>query len=108
MASSIDISGLPNVMDLRSRSSQMLGVSIAFLVPVWVSIVLRIYVRVCLAKAFGWDDGIMILAAMSFTSFAALLIVIAEYGYNKTVVEAYTTSDFIGIFNVLTTALEVS
>lgn len=45
---------------------------------------------------------------MSFTSFAALLIVIAEYGYNKTVVEAYTTSDFIGIFNVLTTALEVS
>ncbi|KAG9858505.1 hypothetical protein KCU98_g461, partial [Aureobasidium melanogenum] len=84
----------------------MQGVSIAFLIPVWVSIVLRIYVRVCMAKAFGWDDGIMILAAMSFTSFAALLIVIAEYPYNKTVVEAYTTSDFIGIWNVLGTALE--
>ncbi|KAG9780594.1 hypothetical protein KCU75_g5371, partial [Aureobasidium melanogenum] len=82
------------------------GVSIAFLIPVWVSIVLRIYVRVCMAKAFGWDDGIMILAAMSFTSFAALLIVIAVYPYNKTVVEAYTTSDFIGIWNVLGTALE--
>ncbi|KAH0391540.1 hypothetical protein KCU89_g14411, partial [Aureobasidium melanogenum] len=86
----------------------MEGVSIAFLIPVWISIVLRIYVRVCMAKAFGWDDGIMILAAMSFTSFAALLIVIAEYPYTKPVVEAYATSDFIGIWNVLGTALEVS
>lgn len=65
MASSMDMSGLPNVMNLRSRSSQMLGVSIAFLIPVWVSIVLRIYVRVYMAKAFGWDDGIMIFAAVS-------------------------------------------
>lgn len=45
---------------------------------------------------------------MSFTSVAALLIVLAEYGYNTTVVEAYTTQDFIVIWNVLTTALEVS
>jgi hypothetical protein len=65
MASSMDVSAFPNVMDLRSRSSQMVGVSIAFLIPVWVSIVLRVYVRVCMAKAFGWDDGIMILAAVS-------------------------------------------
>ncbi|CAD0097853.1 unnamed protein product, partial [Aureobasidium mustum] len=86
----------------------MVGVSIAFLIPVWVSIFLRIYVRVFMAKAFGWDDGIMIFAAMSFTSFAALLIVIAEYSYNQTVVEAYTTLDFIGIWNALTTALEIS
>ncbi|KAI4724979.1 hypothetical protein E4T49_07319 [Aureobasidium sp. EXF-10728] len=106
MASSIDMSAFPNVLDLRSRSSQMLGVSIGFLIPVWISIVLRIYVRVCMAKAFGWDDGIMIFAAMTFTSFAALLIVIGEYGYNKTVVEAYATSDFVGIWDVLTTALE--
>lgn len=61
----MDMSGLPNVMNLRSRSSQMEGVSIAFLIPVWISIFLRIYVRVCMAKAFGWDDGIMILAAVS-------------------------------------------
>ncbi|KAH0151756.1 hypothetical protein KCU67_g10121, partial [Aureobasidium melanogenum] len=86
----------------------MEGVSIAFLIPVWVSIFLRVYVRVFMAKAFGWDDGIMILAAMSFTSFAALLIVIAEYPYTKPVVEAYATSDLIGIWNVLGTALEVS
>ncbi|KAH0026635.1 hypothetical protein KCU78_g4302, partial [Aureobasidium melanogenum] len=84
----------------------MEGVSIAFLIPVWVSIFLRVYVRVFMAKAFGWDDGIMILAAMSFTSFAALLIVIAEYPYTKPVVEAYATSDLIGIWNVLGTALE--
>jgi hypothetical protein len=44
---------------------------------------------------------------MSFTSFAALLIVIAEYPYTKPVVEAYATSDFIGIWNVLGTVLEV-
>lgn len=65
MATSMDLSGLPNVMNLRSRSSQMQGASIAFLIPVWVSIVLRIYVRVCMVKAFGWDDAIMILAAVS-------------------------------------------
>lgn len=61
----MDLSGLPNVMSLQSRSTQMVGVSIAFLIPVWVSIFLRVYVRVWMAKAFGWDDGIMILAAVS-------------------------------------------
>jgi hypothetical protein len=65
MASSIDLSGLPDVRNLGSRASQMVGVSIAFLIPVWVSMGLRIYVRVCMAKAFGWDDGIMIFAAVS-------------------------------------------
>jgi hypothetical protein len=61
----MDISDLPNVLNLATRSSQMVGVSIAFLIPVWVSIVLRVYVRVWMAKAFGWDDGIMIVAAVS-------------------------------------------
>jgi hypothetical protein len=44
---------------------------------------------------------------MAFTSFAAFLILIAEYGYTKAVVEAYTTEDFAGIWNSLTTALNV-
>jgi hypothetical protein len=35
-------------------------VSLAF-----VTVALRVYVRTCLVKAFGWDDGLMVLAFVS-------------------------------------------
>jgi hypothetical protein len=61
---SSDTSLYPNVLDLQPKAHLLEGFAIFFLVLVWLSIFLRVYVRIFTIKAFGWDDGFLICASV--------------------------------------------
>lgn len=65
MVDSFDISLLPNVLELQPKAHLMTGFGVAFLILVWTSISLRVYVRMFMIRAFGWDDAILLMSAVS-------------------------------------------
>ena len=65
MSSNFDVSLLPNVLDLQPKAHLMVGFGVAFLTLVWITVALRIYVRAFMIRAFGWDDAICIMSAVS-------------------------------------------
>ncbi|KAH0353024.1 hypothetical protein KCU81_g1554, partial [Aureobasidium melanogenum] len=99
------VSLLPNVLDLQPRAHLLFGFSVTFLVLVWTSLALRVYVRIFTIKAFGWDDAFLIWAAVTFTTFCAYLIVEAKYCFKPEVEIAYNTEDLMAIWPVLTQAM---
>lgn len=44
------------------ESAAVHGVAAAFLTLASIAVILRCHVRVCIVKAFGWDDTVMILS----------------------------------------------
>ncbi|KAL2818094.1 hypothetical protein BJX63DRAFT_384567 [Aspergillus granulosus] len=56
------------------RSPAVRGVAAAFLTLSSIAVILRCYVRLRIVKAFGWDDGIMILAMLFYIMFCACMI----------------------------------
>jgi hypothetical protein len=48
-----------------NRGPELLAVCSLFVAMAFVSVALRCYVRLRLVKAFGWDDGFMVLALVS-------------------------------------------
>ncbi|KAI5194974.1 hypothetical protein E4T38_09286 [Aureobasidium subglaciale] len=106
MAEPFDISLLPNVLELQPKAHLMIGFGVAFLVLVWLSVALRIYVRLFMIRAFGWDDGMLLISTMTFSSFCACLIVEARYCRSPEVEQAYLTANLDAILIVLTHALK--
>lgn len=51
-----------------SRSKAILIVTCIFLGISLLSVILRCFVRTRIVRAFGWDDGVMVLAMVSPTS----------------------------------------
>jgi hypothetical protein len=43
----------------------MTGFATTFLVLVWISLSTRIYVRLFMIRAFGWDDATLVMASVS-------------------------------------------
>jgi hypothetical protein len=54
------------------RSLEVKVVAAVFLAIASVTVVLRCYVRFFLVKAFGWDDGAMVIALVFLLSFESL------------------------------------
>jgi hypothetical protein len=52
----------------NSRSRAILIVTSIFLGLSLVSVILRCFVRTRIVRAFGWDDGVMVVAMVSYTS----------------------------------------
>jgi len=50
----------------HGRQQYINGVTIAFLILSWTAVSLRMYVRALMIKNFGWDDAVMLLAAVGF------------------------------------------
>ncbi|KAH1482168.1 hypothetical protein KXX06_005029, partial [Aspergillus fumigatus] len=51
-------------MALHGRSRGLFTVTLVFLCLSFVAVTLRCFVRLRLVKAFGWDDGLMVLAML--------------------------------------------
>lgn len=51
--------------DAKGRSDLIVGVTIAFLTVAWIAVSMRTYVRLIMIRNFGWDDAVMLLAAVS-------------------------------------------
>lgn len=54
--------------DEESRSLAVKSAGAVFMTVASVAVILRCYVRVRLVKGFGWDDGAMLIAGVSFSS----------------------------------------
>ena len=52
-------------MAIPNRGPELLAVNIAFVTTAVLACCLRIYVRLCMVKAFGRDDYLMVLATVS-------------------------------------------
>jgi hypothetical protein len=76
-----DISLLPNVLELQPKAHLLFGFSVTFLVLVWTSLALRVYVRVFTIKAFGWDDAMLIWAAVSLEDYMKMVMGLILLGY---------------------------
>jgi hypothetical protein len=50
---------------VENRGPELLAVCATFVSMAFVSVVLRCYVRLRIVKAFGWDDGFMVVALVS-------------------------------------------
>lgn len=51
------------------RSLEVRAVAAVFFALASVTTILRCYVRLAVVKAFGWDDGVMVLALVSYPLF---------------------------------------
>lgn len=51
-------------MAARGRKDLIAGVTIAFLSIAWIAVSMRPYVRLFMIKNYGWDDAVMLLAAV--------------------------------------------
>ncbi|KAL4752173.1 hypothetical protein BDW72DRAFT_192309 [Aspergillus terricola var. indicus] len=65
------------------RPAAVRGVAAAFLSLSSVAILMRCYVRLCIVKAFGWDDIVMILAMLLYIMFCGCMIGGSLWGTGK-------------------------
>lgn len=52
-------------LNYESRGPELFAVATTFVSLAAITVILRVYVRVFLVKAFGWDDAWMIVALVS-------------------------------------------
>ncbi|KAH6878469.1 hypothetical protein J4E91_010496 [Alternaria rosae] len=67
-------------MAVPNRGPELLAVNIAFVTTAVLACCLRIYVRVCMVKAFGRDDWLMVLATLFFISYTTSSCIGIHYG----------------------------
>ncbi|RDW59065.1 hypothetical protein BP5796_11989 [Coleophoma crateriformis] len=63
-----------------NRGSQLVTVSIAFTVLVWIAVSLRCYVRLLLIREFKLDDWFILVATSGFTVMTSFIFVGVQYG----------------------------
>ncbi|KAH9881933.1 hypothetical protein J1614_001104 [Plenodomus biglobosus] len=66
-----------------NRGPELVAVCSVFVSLAFIATVLRIYVRTFIVKAFGWDDGFMVLALCSHVMFATCAIGGVHYGTGR-------------------------
>ncbi|KAJ5504492.1 hypothetical protein N7463_007366 [Penicillium fimorum] len=66
--------------DEKQRSTAVQTVAAVFLPIATITVMLRIYVRGWIVKAFGWDDGTMVIALLFYAMFCGTMIGGSIYG----------------------------
>ncbi|RAK84895.1 hypothetical protein BO79DRAFT_157344, partial [Aspergillus costaricaensis CBS 115574] len=69
------------------RSLEVRAVAAVFFALASVTTILRCYVRLAVVKAFGWDDGVMVLALLFYAMFSGCMIGGSLYGTGKHLTE---------------------
>lgn len=60
----MDVTSVLEHAEADDRRTLMTSVTVVFLVISWLSVFSRTYVRGFIIHSFGWDDAIMLLAAV--------------------------------------------
>ncbi|PYH92397.1 hypothetical protein BO71DRAFT_442471 [Aspergillus ellipticus CBS 707.79] len=71
----------------EDRSMEVRAIAAVFLSLAAVTTVLRCYVRLAIVKAFGWDDGIMVVSMLFYAMFSGCMIGGSMYGTGKHLVD---------------------
>ncbi|KAF4151932.1 hypothetical protein CNMCM8927_002454 [Aspergillus lentulus] len=69
------------------ESAAVRGVAAAFLAVASIAVILRCYVRLCIVKAFGWDDTVMIFSMLFYVMFSGCMIGGSLWGTGKHLVD---------------------
>ncbi|KAG2026613.1 hypothetical protein GB937_001397 [Aspergillus fischeri] len=69
------------------ESAAVCGVAAAFLTVASIAVILRCYVRLCIVKAFGWDDTVMIFSMLFYVMFSGCMIGGSLWGTGKHLVD---------------------
>ncbi|RHZ43187.1 putative integral membrane protein [Aspergillus thermomutatus] len=77
----------------RGRSRALFAVTLVFLCLSFIAVALRCFVRLRLVKAFGWDDGLMVLAMLFDIWFATCGLAGAVAGFGKRFDQFNTRAD---------------
>ncbi|KAL4931049.1 putative integral membrane protein [Aspergillus undulatus] len=78
---------------LEGRSLSIFVVTLVFLILSFFAVTLRCFVRLKLVRAFGWDDGLMVLAMALNILFALCGMIGARYGLGRRMVDFATLPD---------------
>lgn len=71
----------------ENRGTSFLVVTLFFTILALIFVSLRIYTRIWITRAFGWDDGMIIFSLVSFSAHVILL-----YTYSQQVLATVSTS----------------
>ncbi|KAK6434804.1 hypothetical protein LTR95_009006 [Oleoguttula sp. CCFEE 5521] len=66
-----------------NRGNQIFVVAVAFLAVAWLGVSLRTWVRAVMVKSYGWDDTVLLLAAVSFTLYCSFNILLSDMGFGS-------------------------
>ncbi|GFF96665.1 hypothetical protein IFM61392_10420 [Aspergillus lentulus] len=80
-------------MSLDGRSRTLFAVTLLFFCLSFIAVVLRCFVRLRLVKAFGWDDGLMVVAMLFNIWFAICGLAGSVAGIGKRSSEFSSISD---------------
>ncbi|KAF7194093.1 hypothetical protein HII31_04614 [Pseudocercospora fuligena] len=68
------------VPSAESKRASVFGVASIFLLSVWITLSLRLWVRIALIRSFGWDDAFLLFAALIFTGYCTVVFMIETVG----------------------------
>jgi len=63
-----------------NRGPEMLGVTVSFLVLMWVTVSARCYVRIKIINAFAVDDWLAVATLLLMTGYGALILAAVKEG----------------------------
>ncbi|KAH8728786.1 hypothetical protein GQ44DRAFT_675386 [Phaeosphaeriaceae sp. PMI808] len=68
---------------VENRGPELQAVCSTFISLAFTATALRVYVRLCMVKAFGWDDAFMVVALLSYIMFATCAICGIHWGTGR-------------------------
>ncbi|KAM0713434.1 hypothetical protein Q7P37_010396 [Cladosporium fusiforme] len=69
--------------EAQERRIMMTAVVVVFLVISWIAVALRTWVRGFMIRSFGWDDALMLLAAMTYSIYAGFNLFLTSAGFGN-------------------------
>ncbi|KAF2265739.1 hypothetical protein CC78DRAFT_598319 [Lojkania enalia] len=79
------------------RGPELRATCMSFVILALISVLLRIYVRLHIVKAFGWDDAWMVVAMLSFIMFTTTAIGGVHYGTGRHMAELSDENIFMAM-----------
>ncbi|GME26181.1 Integral membrane protein [Neofusicoccum parvum] len=79
----ISSSSEDETVPLINRRETVLALTITFQIVAWIAVIFRLYARFKLTRAGGWDDLLVVLAAMSVSIGSSFVAVLPDYGLGQ-------------------------
>ncbi|KAK4164794.1 hypothetical protein QBC43DRAFT_317470 [Cladorrhinum sp. PSN259] len=70
---------------LFNKPTTLLALTISFMVFSWICCLLRLYTRLVVHRAAGWDDFFLVLSQLSTTAGSVILCILAHLGFGSSI-----------------------
>ncbi|EME47215.1 hypothetical protein DOTSEDRAFT_166073, partial [Dothistroma septosporum NZE10] len=69
-----------NAPDSTTARNGVFATVAIFLLSAWTTMGLRLWVRILMVRSFGWDDALLLVAAIGFTGYCIIVVLIESVG----------------------------